>query len=124
MTRCADTARRPDEQRLVDIASILAAGMLRLQECQSLPIAEIASNPGDSSPHCPQIVPPKKRVCSEVVEAEVLPRFLSLSCGKRDFVDFRSNMEINCKSVFMGCVFEFTRAFNSLTSTHGVPALL
>ena len=46
------------------------------------------------------------------------------SCGKRDFVDFRLNMEINCKSVFMGCVFELTRAFNSLTSTHGVPALL
>ena len=29
MTHCVDTARRPDEQRLVDIASILAAGMLR-----------------------------------------------------------------------------------------------
>jgi hypothetical protein len=65
MTRCADTARRPDEQRLVDVASILAAGMLRLQECQSLLIADIASNPGDSSPQYPQIVPrvapPKKR---------------------------------------------------------------
>ncbi len=81
MTNCADTARRPDEQRLVDIASILAAGMLRLRERQSLLIADIASNPGDSSPQCPQIVPrvtpPKKRVCGDVVEVEVLPRFLS-----------------------------------------------
>lgn len=32
MTNCADTARRPDEQRLVDVASILAAGILRLRE--------------------------------------------------------------------------------------------
>jgi hypothetical protein len=38
MTYCADTARRPDEQRLVDIASILAAGILRLRERQSLPV--------------------------------------------------------------------------------------
>ena len=57
MTRCADTARRPDEQRLVNVASILAAGMLRLRERQSLPIADIASHPGDSSPQCPRGCP-------------------------------------------------------------------
>ena len=36
MTNCAGTARGPDEQRLVDIASILAAGILRLRDRQSL----------------------------------------------------------------------------------------
>ncbi len=45
MTHCADAARRPDEQRLDDVASILAAGILRLRERQSLPIADITSNP-------------------------------------------------------------------------------
>jgi hypothetical protein len=50
MTHCADTARRPDEQRLVDVASILAAGILRLRERQSLPIPANDANPADSSP--------------------------------------------------------------------------
>ena len=49
MNHCAEAARRPDEQRLVDVASILAAGILRLRERQSLPIANTAENPGDSS---------------------------------------------------------------------------
>lgn len=49
MTNCADTARRPDEQRLVDVASILAAGILRLRG-QSLPISANDANPADSSP--------------------------------------------------------------------------
>lgn len=50
MTNCAEVARRPDEQRLIDVASILAAGILRLRERQSLPVAKQAKNPGDSSP--------------------------------------------------------------------------
>lgn len=50
MTNCVDTARRPDEQRLVDVASILAAGILRLRGRQSLPISANDANPGDSSP--------------------------------------------------------------------------
>lgn len=49
MTYCADTARRPDEQRLVDIASILAAGILRLRERQSLPVTANDANPTDYS---------------------------------------------------------------------------
>lgn len=32
MTNCAETARTPDEQQLVDVALILAAGILRLRE--------------------------------------------------------------------------------------------
>ena len=51
MTHCADSARRPDEQRLNDIASILAAGILRLRERQSLPKAEISEIPSGSSPN-------------------------------------------------------------------------
>jgi hypothetical protein len=50
MTHCADSARRPDEQRLVDVASILAAGILRLRERQSLPAPANDANPADSSP--------------------------------------------------------------------------
>lgn len=50
MTNCAETARRPDEQRLVDVASILAAGILRLRDRQSLPDSKQLKNPGDSSP--------------------------------------------------------------------------
>jgi hypothetical protein len=40
MTNCADAARRPDEKRLVDGASILAAGIPRLRDRQSLPVGE------------------------------------------------------------------------------------
>jgi hypothetical protein len=50
MTHCAETARTPDEQRLVDTASILAAGILRLRERQSLHMAKPARKPADSSP--------------------------------------------------------------------------
>ena len=32
MTNCAETAHTPHEQQLVDVASILAAGILRLRE--------------------------------------------------------------------------------------------
>ena len=49
MTHCADAARRPDEQRLVDVASILAAGILRFRERQSLPVPVNDANPADSS---------------------------------------------------------------------------
>lgn len=51
MTNCAETARGSDDQRLVDVASILAAGILRLRERQSLPVRDDSRNPGDSSPH-------------------------------------------------------------------------
>jgi hypothetical protein len=50
MTNCADSARSPDGQRLVDVASILAVGILRLRERQSLPSGDKTGNPGDSSP--------------------------------------------------------------------------
>jgi hypothetical protein len=49
MTNCAEAARTPEEQRLVDIASILAAGILRLRERQSLPMAKPARKPGYSA---------------------------------------------------------------------------
>lgn len=49
MTNCAETARAPNEQRLVDIASILEAGILRLRDRQSLPAPKQVKNPGDSS---------------------------------------------------------------------------
>jgi hypothetical protein len=49
MTNCAETARTPDEQRLVDVASILAAGILRLRGRQSLPVAKQAKKLGDSA---------------------------------------------------------------------------
>jgi hypothetical protein len=51
MTNCAETARSPEEQRLVDVASILAAGILRLRDRQSLPVAKPARIPGKSAPH-------------------------------------------------------------------------
>ena len=50
MTNCAETARTPDEQQLVDIASILAAGILRFRELQSLPVPNQVKNCVDSSP--------------------------------------------------------------------------
>lgn len=49
MTNCAEAARTPDEQRLADIAAILAAGILRLRDRQSLPVAKQARKPGDSA---------------------------------------------------------------------------
>ena len=49
MTNCDETARTPDEQQLVDVASILAAGILRLRERDSLPESKQARNPPESS---------------------------------------------------------------------------
>ena len=49
MTNCDETARTPDEQQLVDVASILAAGILRLRERDSLPESKQARNPAESS---------------------------------------------------------------------------
>ena len=51
MTHCAEAARTPDEQRLVDIAAILASGILQLRERQSLPKAEISQIPSGSRPN-------------------------------------------------------------------------
>ena len=50
MTNCADAARVPDEDQLTDIASILAAGILRLRKRQALPVPEESQNPAESSP--------------------------------------------------------------------------
>ena len=47
LTNCADSTRRPDEPRLVEIATILAAGILRLRNRQSLPVAKQAKKPSD-----------------------------------------------------------------------------
>ena len=49
MTNCAVPARTPHEQQLVDVASILAAGILRLRERDSLPESKQARNPAESS---------------------------------------------------------------------------
>ena len=49
MTNCDETARTPDEQQLVEVASILAAGILRLRERDSLPESKQARNPAESS---------------------------------------------------------------------------
>ena len=50
MTNCAETARTHYEQRLNEIASILAAGILRLRERQSLPKDEISEIPNGARP--------------------------------------------------------------------------
>jgi hypothetical protein len=49
MTNCAEAARTPEEQRLIDIASILAAGILRLRERQSLHTSKMLEKSSDSS---------------------------------------------------------------------------
>jgi hypothetical protein len=49
MTNCAETARTPDEQQLVDVAAILAAGVLRLRERDSLPESKQTGNPAESA---------------------------------------------------------------------------
>jgi hypothetical protein len=49
MTNCDETAHTPDVRQLVDIASILAAGILRLRERDSLPESQQAGNPAESS---------------------------------------------------------------------------
>jgi hypothetical protein len=52
MTNCAETARTPDERQLVDIVSILAAGILRLRERGSLTESQQAGNPSKSTADC------------------------------------------------------------------------
>jgi hypothetical protein len=47
MTHCGDTARTPQDTQLVDIATILAAGILRLQQRNSLPESKLWKNSGD-----------------------------------------------------------------------------
>lgn len=54
VTDCADTARMPDEQRLVEIVSILAASIRRLWDPQSLPVTTQAQKRGDSATGCPE----------------------------------------------------------------------
>jgi len=49
MTNCVQPARTPDEQQLVDVAAILAAGILRLRERDSLPESKLAGNPAESA---------------------------------------------------------------------------
>ncbi|MFM7118576.1 MAG: hypothetical protein ACKO0N_18270, partial [Planctomycetota bacterium] len=49
MTNCDETAHTLDVRQLVDIASILAAGILRLRERDSLPESQQAGNPAESS---------------------------------------------------------------------------
>ena len=49
MTNCAELARTPDEQQLVDVASILVAGILRLRERDSLHVSKQAGNLAESS---------------------------------------------------------------------------
>ena len=49
MTNCAETARTSEEQQLVDVASTLAAGILRLLERDSLPESQQAGNPAESA---------------------------------------------------------------------------
>ena len=49
MTNCAETAHTPDEQQLVDVAAILATGILRLRERDSLPESKQTGNPAKSS---------------------------------------------------------------------------
>ena len=49
MTNCAQPARTPDEQQLIDVAAILAAGILRLRERDSLPESKQTGNPAESA---------------------------------------------------------------------------
>jgi hypothetical protein len=50
MSNWAETARRSDQQSLIEMASILAAGIRRLQERHSLPNAENSEIPRESGP--------------------------------------------------------------------------
>ena len=50
MTKCAETARTTDEQRLVEIATILATAVLRLRCRESVPNPETSEIPIDSAP--------------------------------------------------------------------------
>jgi hypothetical protein len=50
LTNCADSTRRPDEPRLVEIAAILATAVLRLRCRESVPKSETSEIPIDSAP--------------------------------------------------------------------------
>ena len=49
LTNCANSTRQPDEQRLVEIASILATAVLRLRHRESVPNSETSEIPIDSA---------------------------------------------------------------------------
>jgi len=49
MDSCADGARGPDQSRLVEIARILAAGILRLRRQPTTSDSDDSENPDDSS---------------------------------------------------------------------------
>jgi hypothetical protein len=49
LTNCADSTHRPDEPRLVEIASILATAVLRLRCRESVPKSETSKIPIDSA---------------------------------------------------------------------------
>jgi hypothetical protein len=50
LTNCADSTRRPDEPRIVEIAAILATAVLRLRCQESVPNSETSEIPIDSAP--------------------------------------------------------------------------
>ena len=50
LTNCADSARRPGEPRIAEIASILATAILRLRRRESVPNSETSEIPIDSAP--------------------------------------------------------------------------
>lgn len=50
LTNCADSTRRPDEPRLVEIAAILATAILRLRYRESVPNPESSEIAIDSAP--------------------------------------------------------------------------
>jgi hypothetical protein len=49
MSNCAETARTTNEQRLVDVAALLAAEILRLRHRQLLPVPKQVKKSGESS---------------------------------------------------------------------------
>jgi hypothetical protein len=49
LTNCADSTRRPDEPRIVEIAAILATAILRLRHRESVPNSETSEIPIDSA---------------------------------------------------------------------------
>ena len=52
LTNRADSTRRPNEPRIVEIAAILATAILRLRRRESVPNSETSEIPIDSSPDC------------------------------------------------------------------------
>jgi hypothetical protein len=47
MPTCADTAHLPPDERLREVASILAAGVLRLRQRAALPTDDVQKNPAE-----------------------------------------------------------------------------